>query len=269
MLECVSDNARNPTRELLWGSPGTLLAAQLMFERTGDERLADAWRDSAAWLLDEWREELWLQELYGRRWHFLGAGHGFAGNVHVLARGDLLDGPRRAEIEQRANAVLANHVQRDGELAQWPPVMESPPAGRGQARTQWCHGAPGIVTSLAAIAPGDSDLTELLLAGGELTWRSGPLVKGPGLCHGTAGNGYAFLKLLAAHRRRSLAGAGARLRRARRRAGGAGARRSRSRPLHAVDGGRWRRALPRKLHRRRPGDADPRRLLRFATFRPC
>ena len=24
----------------------------------------------------------------------------------------------------------------------------------------------------------------------------GPLVKGPGLCHGTAGNGYAFLKLL-------------------------------------------------------------------------
>ena len=196
MLECVSDNARNPTRELLWGSPGTLLAAQLMFERTGDERFADAWRESAAWLLDEWREELWLQELYGRRWHFLGAGHGLAGNVHVLARGDLLDGPRRAEIEQRANAVLANHVQRDGELAQWPPVMESPPAGRGQARTQWCHGAPGIVTSLAAIAPGDSDLTELLLAGGELTWRAGPLVKGPGLCHGTAGNGYAFLKLL-------------------------------------------------------------------------
>jgi hypothetical protein len=26
-------------------------------------------------------------------------------------------------------------------------------------------------------------------------WRAGPLVKGPGLCHGTAGNGYAFLKL--------------------------------------------------------------------------
>ena len=38
-------------------------------------------------------------------------------------------------------------------------------------------------------------LSELLLAGGELTWRAGPLVKGPGLCHGTAGNGYALLKL--------------------------------------------------------------------------
>jgi hypothetical protein len=35
----------------------------------------------------------------------------------------------------------------------------------------------------------------VLVAGGELTWRAGPLRKGPGLCHGTAGNGYAFLKL--------------------------------------------------------------------------
>ena len=30
-----------------------------------------------------------------------------------------------------------------------------------------------------------------------MTWRAGPLRKGAGLCHGTAGNGYAFLKLLA------------------------------------------------------------------------
>ena len=35
----------------------------------------------------------------------------------------------------------------------------------------------------------------MLLAGGELTWRAGPLVKGSNLCHGTAGNGYAFLAL--------------------------------------------------------------------------
>jgi hypothetical protein len=36
---------------------------------------------------------------------------------------------------------------------------------------------------------------ELAHAGGELTWRAGPLAKGPGLCHGTAGNAYAFLVL--------------------------------------------------------------------------
>ena len=62
-------------------------------------------------------------------------------------------------------------------------------------RTQWCHGAPGIVASLGALAPADERLTELLVAGGELTWRAGPLAKGAGLCHGTAGNGYAFLRL--------------------------------------------------------------------------
>jgi hypothetical protein len=37
---------------------------------------------------------------------------------------------------------------------------------------------------------------ELAVAGGELAWRAGPLRKGAGLCHGTAGNGYAFLALL-------------------------------------------------------------------------
>ena len=37
---------------------------------------------------------------------------------------------------------------------------------------------------------------EPALAGGELAWRAGPLRKGGGLCHGTAGNGYAFLALL-------------------------------------------------------------------------
>jgi len=28
-----------------------------------------------------------------------------------------------------------------------------------------------------------------------LTWYAGPLKKGSGICHGTAGNGYAFLSL--------------------------------------------------------------------------
>jgi DUF1680 family protein len=37
---------------------------------------------------------------------------------------------------------------------------------------------------------------QLARAGGELTWRAGPLRKGANLCHGTAGNGYAFLALL-------------------------------------------------------------------------
>ena len=61
---------------------------------------------------------------------------------------------------------------------------------------QWCHGAPGIVTATADYPAGHSDeMDELLLQAGATTWRAGPLAKGYGLCHGTAGNGYAFLKL--------------------------------------------------------------------------
>ena len=45
----------------------------------------------------------------------------------------------------------------------------------------------------------DHDIDDLLIGAGELIWQTGPLRKGPGLCHGTAGNGFAFLKLFPAH----------------------------------------------------------------------
>ena len=38
-------------------------------------------------------------------------------------------------------------------------------------------------------------LDELLESTGELVWQAGPLVKGSNICHGTSGNGYAFLYL--------------------------------------------------------------------------
>ena len=60
----------------------------------------------------------------------------------------------------------------------------------GEIRLQWCKGAPGTVIAAPYL---DEDL---LLAGAQLTWRAGPhgMEKGPCICHGTAGNGYAFLK---------------------------------------------------------------------------
>ena len=61
---------------------------------------------------------------------------------------------------------------------------------------QHCHGAPGMITCLADLPSGaDQVFDRLLLKGGELIWRAGPLTKGSNLCHGTAGNGYALLKL--------------------------------------------------------------------------
>jgi len=195
LLEVVRSNEQNRTRELLWGSSGTMLSAQVLWERTGDAEWRDAWRASADWLWDEWRGEVWTQQFDERRRHVLGPAHGLAGNVLVLARGDLLEPERRRELERRAVEAISRHALRDDGLVQWPPSLEE--AGQpAKLRVQWCHGAPGIVASLASLAPGDDELTALLEAGGELTWRAGPLVKGAGLCHGTGGNGYAFLKLL-------------------------------------------------------------------------
>jgi Lanthionine synthetase C-like protein len=193
LVEVIHANRANPRLELMWGSPGTMLAAQVMYERTGEPVWAEAWNASADHLWAAWDGELWCQDIRGKRAHVLGPAHGFVGNVYVLARGELLDDERRGELERRAVAAVERHARRADGCAQWPPSLEE--SERPLTRTQWCHGAPGIVASLATLAPKDARLTELLVAGGELTWRAGPLEKGASLCHGTAGNGYAFLKL--------------------------------------------------------------------------
>jgi lantibiotic modifying enzyme len=136
-------------------------------------------------LVEEWERHdfgLWDHVLAGRESQMLGPAHGFVGNVHTL-RPYVDDAVLRARIER----VLREHLVRDGEGVNWPP---SP--GHPLNRIQWCHGAPGIVATVGDLMPDD-----LLLAGAETTWRNGPLEKGPGLCHGTAGNGYALLKTYA------------------------------------------------------------------------
>jgi len=202
ILTKVRENEDSEVRELIWGSPGTMLVAQALLEANGEERWVEAWRASADRLWAEWHPheesgiDLWTQHLYGKVRHMVGPMHGFAGNVFALWRGrELLSDDRRGELEERAVATFHGLALRDDGLAQWLPMIEPPEVERPM-RTQWCHGAPGMVATGAGLARGDDDFTLLLVAGGELTWRAGPLVKGPGLCHGTAGNGYAFLKLL-------------------------------------------------------------------------
>jgi hypothetical protein len=173
LQELVDANERNPSWELLWGSPGTILAAKA----AGLE-----WRPSAEILLAEWdaaADGLWTNVIGGKPGKFLGPAHGFAGNVHAL-RGLLSDDELRARIEP----VLREHAVWDGDAVNWPAVPDY-----DLNRVQWCHGAPGIVATLGDLLPED-----MLLGGAETTWLAGPLDKGPGLCHGTAGNGYALLR---------------------------------------------------------------------------
>ncbi len=176
--ELVLANVDDEWNELLWGAAGSLLMAEAMLAWTGEPRWAEAW-DAVGDALEarQGADGLWTNghALNGSR--YLGAAHGFAGNARALAN--------RRPVE--VDAVLARHALRENGLANWPPPGDAP------IRIQWCHGAAGIVAAL-----GDVMDEGLALAGGELTWRAGPLAKGSGLCHGTAGNAYAFLVL---HRR--------------------------------------------------------------------
>ena len=52
-----------------------------------------------------------------------------------------------------------------------------------------------MVTTFADAPFASPELDALLVEGGAFTWTAGPLAKGSNLCHGTGGNGYAFLKL--------------------------------------------------------------------------
>ena len=67
-------------------------------------------------------------------------------------------------------------------------------SANGRTRLQWCTGAPGIVAGAWEYLD-----EELLLAAAELIWRAGAHgdEKGHGICHGTAGNGFALLKVFA------------------------------------------------------------------------
>lgn len=173
LSELIAANARDERCELMWGSPGTILAGQELGLDVSESRdWLRAQRDV---------DGLWTQRLSGKEQRWLGPAHGFAGCA--LALGDL---------EDVSDTLRAFAVVEDG-LVNWPPIVGRAldDNGDGLIRAQWCHGAPGMVATLAPYL--DEDLA---LGAGELTWRAGPLRKGPGLCHGTSGNGYAFLALL-------------------------------------------------------------------------
>jgi Lanthionine synthetase C-like protein len=185
IAELIRANAVDAHREFMWGSPGTMLAARAIDR-------PDLWRESAAELRRTWEEEsgVWSQDLYGSVRRYLGPAHGFAGCVAALAH------EPSDELHDRASEAFRRYAVEEDGLANWPPLAGEELLQRdGTIRTQWCHGAPGMVACLAGLAPGDDEHERLLIAGGELTWRAGPLAKGANLCHGTAGNGLAFLKL--------------------------------------------------------------------------
>ena len=182
-------NIANPTDDVMWGAPGTLLATLAMGEWTGEPRWEEAARESADVLRARRGDDgLWRQD---NDYRGLGTLHGAAGNTLVLLRLDADDA-----LAAETAAVLARTAFREGGLANWPgsprPQLARPRDGR--ICLQWCTGAPGVLAGAWEYLD-----EELLLAGAELIWQAGAHgdEKGHGICHGTSGNGFALLKAFA------------------------------------------------------------------------
>ena len=200
----VKANIPNPTNEALWAAPGTMLAAWHLWEAAGEQRWRDLFLENVEQLWKTWTFDqkaqcyLWTQDLYGQVVQYLGAGHGFVGNAFALLKGaSLLNADRRHELYDRCVATLrATKVVADDDAVNWPPGTFEPRPDGASMLMQWCHGAPGVVTAMADFPrQRSSEMETMLLGAGNTVWKAGPLTKGYGLCHGTAGNGYAFLKL--------------------------------------------------------------------------
>ena len=185
----VRGNVDNPTDDVSWGAPGTILAALAMHESTGEERWLEAARESASALRSRRSPEgVWRQD---DAYHGLGTLHGVAGNVLAIVRVE----PDEALVADAAGLLARHAVVEDG-LATWSGGVDRPLVRPRDGRIclQWCTGAPGILAGSWEYLD-----EELLHAAAELIWRAGPHgdEKGHSLCHGTAGNGFALLKVFA------------------------------------------------------------------------
>jgi hypothetical protein len=205
----VHSNLDHPSQEILWGAPGTFLAALFLWEATAEKR----WRElcqahiNKLWEQWTWFDDygawLWEQDLYGKKRIFLGAGHGWASNLYGLWRAEtLLSDPQYNQLRERTlsgvKTLAISHAespeQTHAGAINWPALasqLSNPQPA--DMMMQWCHGAPGIICALQR-----ADLPELdawLYKGGLSILEAGAVNKGASLCHGTAGNGYALLYL--------------------------------------------------------------------------
>ncbi|KAF6208776.1 hypothetical protein GE061_014516 [Apolygus lucorum] len=127
-------------------------------------------------------------------WHnknYLGAAHGVAGILYTLLKYNqwATDHEKNNLIKPTLDWLVTQRYDSGN-------FMSSDSSSEDRL-VQWCHGAPGF-TSLLILASesyGDESYLKLALETGDITWNRGLIKKGYSLCHGVAGNAYAFVEL--------------------------------------------------------------------------
>lgn len=127
-------------------------------------------------------------------WHdsyYLGAAHGVAGILYMLlqAREQLSS----SELQTLVQRTVGYYLTLRYPSGNFPSSLGS----QTDKLVHWCHGAPGAIHmfALAYSVFGDQSYLKAAQDCADMIWNRGLLKKGYGICHGTAGNGYAFLRM--------------------------------------------------------------------------
>ncbi|BBM03529.1 LanC-like protein [Microbulbifer sp. GL-2] len=203
IIQCMEQMLDLPYFDITSGQTGMMHVALFLYHKTGDKRWCELYLKGASSLLKAWKLDenssqwLWTSEVFGFSRRYYGACHGVAGNTSILLQGqEFFDRDVSNSILKRSIFTLNRAALITSNLVNWQLYDQQP---SNKLLIQWCHGAAGVITSMAAIptrtSTTDNLLEQLMQMGGNLVWKAGPLRKGSNICHGTAGNGYAFLYL--------------------------------------------------------------------------
>ncbi|CAH8539517.1 unnamed protein product [Schistosoma rodhaini] len=133
-------------------------------------------------------------------WHdkcYLGAAHGFAGILTTLLKVyRLFPG---SISSHSLNQLILPTVDWMSQLqlnsGNWPSSLGD--SLNRDVLVHWCHGATGVIPLMLSAhkITGENKYLKCALDGGEAVWTRGLLHKGCGLCHGSAGSGFALLEI--------------------------------------------------------------------------
>ncbi|XP_072535488.1 lanC-like protein 2 [Salminus brasiliensis] len=186
--------------ELLYGRAGYLYALLYINKEIGPDTVDESTISKVVTAILESGKNLSKEEKKTERcpllyeWHkkqYVGAAHGLAGIYYMLMQSSAKVNPEiLAELVRPCVDYVRHKKFRSGN---YPSSLSN----ETDRLVHWCHGAPGVVHMLIMANKVFKDEKYLrdAVECGEVIWQRGLLRKGYGICHGTAGNGYAFLSL--------------------------------------------------------------------------
>ncbi|CAG7723925.1 unnamed protein product [Allacma fusca] len=131
---------------------------------------------------------------------YLGAAHGLCAILQILLSFPLFlkdDVDAERDIQQTCDFYLSLQSREGNFPCAMDEISERNRRSESNELVHWCHGAPGAIYLFAKayLHFGNPKYLDACIKCGEVVWTKGLLRKGPGICHGVAGNGYVFLLL--------------------------------------------------------------------------